>query len=84
MVGAHIVVEHPTNIGRIDAIVETKDSCFIIEFKINSTAAKAIQQIEDKKYYQPYESSAKKIILVGIVFDTSLKNVSEIEYKLHR
>ena len=49
MLGAHIIVEQATNIGRVDAILETKDSYFIIEFKINSTAAKAIQQIKDKK-----------------------------------
>ena len=83
MIGAHIVVEQPTNIGRIDAIIETEDSYFIIEFKINSTAVKAIRQIEEKQYYKSYESLGKKIVLVGIVFDTTLKNVSEIEYKVH-
>ncbi|HSC24902.1 MAG TPA: AAA family ATPase [Candidatus Babeliales bacterium] len=83
MIGAHVIVEQPTNIGRIDAIIQTQDTCFIIEFKINSTAAKALQQIEDKKYYQPYESLRKKIILVGIVFDTVVKNITEIEYKVH-
>jgi len=51
MIGADIIVEKPTNIGRIDAILQTKDTCFIIEFKINSTAKKAIKQIEKKKYY---------------------------------
>ena len=82
MIGADIVVEQPTNIGRIDAIVQTKSACFVIEFKINSTALKALQQIEDKKYYQSYLSLNKKIILIGIAFDTALKNVSEIEYKI--
>jgi hypothetical protein len=81
MIGADIIVEQPTNTGRIDAVLQTKDICYIIEFKINSTAIKAIEQIEEKKYYQMYESSGKKIILVGIAFDTETKNVSGIEYK---
>ncbi len=83
MLGAHIMVEQPTNIGRLDAVIQTKNSCFIIEFKINSTALKALEQIEAKKYYQAYEPLGKKIVLVGIVFDTNLKNVSEIEYRDH-
>jgi hypothetical protein len=80
IIGATIVVEEQTNIGRIDAVLETKDNYFIIEFKITS-AAKALEQIENRKYYQAYEELGKKIILVGIAFDTVLKNVSEIEYR---
>jgi len=49
--------------------------------KINDTAEVALQQIKDKKYYQPYQLLGKKIILVGIAFDTDLKNVSDIEYE---
>lgn len=84
MVGADIIVEYPTNIGRLDAVIQTKTIVFIIEFKINATALKAIQQIEDKKYYQPYESLGKDIVLVGIAFDITTKNVSGIEYKVHK
>ncbi len=80
MMGANIIVEKPTNIGRIDAVLQTKDHCFIIEFKINVSAQKAMKQIEAKKYYQPYLSLGKKIILVGIIFDTTERNVSEIEH----
>jgi hypothetical protein len=82
MIGAHITVEQPTNIGRIDAVLETSDTYFIIEFKINTTAAKAIEQIEAKKYYQPYLSLGKKIVLVGIAFDTMTRNISEIKHKV--
>jgi len=80
MLGADIVVEQPTNIGRIDAVLQTKEYCFIIEFKINATAQKALKQIETKKYYEPYIPSGKKIILVGITFDTTTRNVSEVEH----
>jgi len=79
MIGADIIVEQPTNIGRIDAVIQTKDACFIIEFKINARAAQALEQIKSKKYYQPYELTGKKIVLVGIAFDTAIKNVREVE-----
>lgn len=83
MLGADIIVERATNIGRIDAALCTKDTCFIIEFKINGTAAEAIAQIEEKKYYQPYGPLGKKIMLVGIAFDMKVKNVAEIEHKIY-
>jgi hypothetical protein len=93
MLGAYIIVEQATNIGRsffakaskdtVDAVLETKNRFFIIEFKINAPALKAIQQIENKHYYQPYKSLGKKITLAGISFDTTLKNVSEVTYKEH-
>ncbi len=81
MIGAHIIVEHQTNIGRIDAVIQTKNDCFIIEFKINASAETALQQIENKKYYQQYQSLNKKITLIGIAFDTTTKNVSNVIYK---
>ncbi len=82
IVGADIIVEQPTNIGRIDAVLQTKNKCFIIEMKINTTADVALQQIKEKKYYQSYQSSTKDIILVGIAFDTTLNNISEIKYEI--
>src|SRR4030095_12632451 len=49
LAGADIVVEQPTNIGRLDAVIQTKNNCFIIEFKINASAATALEQIKHKK-----------------------------------
>lgn len=81
VIGADIIVEQPTNIGRIDAIIQTKDTCFVIEMKINDTADVAIKQIRTRKYYQAYELLGKKIILMGIKFDTELNNISEFKYE---
>jgi len=81
LLSTHILVEQSTNIGRIDAIIATPAICFIIEFKTRETAQEAIEQIEDKKYYQPYMLSDKKIIFIGIKFNVELKNVETIEWK---
>ena len=82
MIGADIRSEEPTNIGRIDAIIETKDSFCIVEFKIRGTADDALAQIEETKYYQPYQGLGKKIVLFGILFDLAIKNVSDIKMKV--
>jgi hypothetical protein len=81
MIGAEIIVEESTNIGRIDAVIQTKNHCFIVEFKINDSATHALNQIKTKKYYQKYKSTDKKIVLVGIAFDTTTKNVSDIKWE---
>ncbi len=46
LAGANITAEQPTNIGRIDAVIETHNRCFIIEMKINDPATVALQQIK--------------------------------------
>lgn len=81
LTGAVIAAEQPTHDGRIDVVIETFGAYFIIEMKINATAEKALQQIKDKKYYQPYELKGKRIILVGIAFDTTHKNISDLKHE---
>ena len=73
--GANIVVEATTNIGRIDAVLTTSDDIYIIEFKFNQSADKAIEQIRENKYYEQYLDSNKKIHLLGINFSTQAKNI---------
>lgn len=77
LIGVVIDVEISTNIGRIDAVVETKNYLYIIEFKINKKASVALEQIREKKYFERYLSDQRQIILMGISFDTDLKNIGD-------
>lgn len=77
MIGTAIDVEINTNIGRIDATIETRDLIYIIEFKLDKTAKIAIDQIKEKKYFERYLDKSKKIILVGINFSSKEKNINE-------
>jgi hypothetical protein len=74
LAGARIQPEMETNIGRIDAVIETDKTIFIMEFKIDSEQD-ALKQIKEKKYYQSYLSSGKEIILIGVGFDTENRNI---------
>jgi hypothetical protein len=82
MIDADIIVEEATNIGRIDAVIQTKKHIFVIEMKINDLASNALKQIKQKKYYQKYQQQKKEIILVGISFDTKQGNIAEIKHEL--
>ncbi|RLC10004.1 MAG: hypothetical protein DRI57_21070, partial [Deltaproteobacteria bacterium] len=50
---------------------------YIIEFKCNRSAQAGIDQILKKKYADKYKQRGKKIILMGINFDSEKRNVSE-------
>ena len=53
---------------RVDCILETKDYVYIFELKLDSTAAEALQQIEDKGYAKPYLTDTCKVTGIGISF----------------
>jgi len=75
LLGIDINVEVHTNKGRIDAVIETERCIFVMEFKMGA-ADKAISQIETRKYYERYLSTAKTIKLVGVGFDPEERNIS--------
>jgi len=70
--------EKYTNLGRIDTVVETGSFIYVIEFKMGS-AAEALTQILEKKYYEQYLDQPKKIILLGIGFSVKDRNISGYE-----
>ena len=75
LLGAKVDIEELTNNGRIDAVLETASTIYLFEFKLYNTAQEALNQIEDKKYYQKYLNQKKPIQLVGVQFDTEEKNI---------
>lgn len=74
--GFAISPEKETNIGRIDGVIETDSAIYIMELKIG-TPGEALEQIKEKKYYEPYLASGKKIVLVGIGIDPSIRNITD-------
>lgn len=78
--GFRVISEKETNIGRIDLVTETEKYIYIMEFKLD-TAAAALKQIKEKKYFEQYLSSNRKIILLGVSFDVSNKNISDYLYE---
>ena len=77
IMGADIIGEAATNIGRIDCVLTCPDDIYIIEFKFNQSPDKAIAQIRKKRYYEPYLDRSKRIHLLGINFSTEERNIVE-------
>ncbi len=72
-----VKAEVKTNHARMDAVVETPDYIYIIEFKVNQSAQVAIDQIKDREYYQRYLLEEKKLILLGVNFDTKAGQIND-------
>jgi len=60
--------EFSTSHGRIDMVIDLANIIYVIEVKLNESAAKALMQIEERKYYERFLHSNKTIMLLGIAF----------------
>ncbi len=81
MMGFYIEVEHATAVGRIDVIVKTDDYIYVIELKLDSSADKALQQIEEKEYAKPFANDKRKLFKIGINFSSKTRNIDEWKIK---
>jgi hypothetical protein len=68
--------EELTNKGRIDLVVSTANNIYLFELKYNATAQQALQQIQDKKYYEKYLNKKKPITLIGLSFNYEDKAIA--------
>lgn len=63
--------------GRADAVVKTDNFIYVFEFKLDGSAQAALQQIEEKGYLLPYESDGRKLVKVGVSFDSEQRNLGD-------
>jgi len=71
LMGFYVEVERHTTDGRMDMVVKTKDTIYIIEFKLNQSAAVALQQIEEKGYANPFATDPRRLFKIGVNFNTA-------------
>ena len=81
LIGVNAGGEVKTHKGRIDLTVETATDAYIIEVKRDSTAKKAIEQIQDKSYTDRFRLSGKPITLIGMAFSTKKRAISSVKIK---
>ena len=65
--------------GRLDTVAITSKTVYIFEFKINSTAEIALQQIKSQGYDQRFRLAEKNLYLIGVNFLTKDKKITEIQ-----
>lgn len=80
VLGFEPIAELPLSDGRIDMIIKLNTLTYVFEFKYTngtmSMAKKALKQIKDKRYAEPYKLTSKEIIGVGISFSGATKSIN--------
>jgi hypothetical protein len=74
--GSQFFIARPRRFGKSLAVSTLK--C-LFEGKRDSTAKKAIAQIQDKSYTDRFRPSGKPITLIGIAFSTKRRTVSGVK-----
>ena len=83
MCGMEMQREVTTNIGRIDGVLDVEGHLYIIEFKLDKSAAEAVAQIDTQKYAEKYIRPARekgqKIHALGINFsyEKGVRNITD-------
>lgn len=72
-----IQAEVRTARGRVDLVVETKTSIFVMELKLDKSAEEALAQIDSRDYTLQYKHDGRRVFKVGISFSTKEKTVAE-------
>ena len=69
--------EKETSKGRADCVIETPNDVYIFEFKLDSSADAALQQIRDKGYDKEYQTDRRHVHLIGANFSSEEGTVNE-------
>ena len=64
-------------IGRTDVVIKMPDAIYVFEFKIDGTPEEALAQINSKQYAIPYEIDHRKVVKVGVNFDSTTRTLGQ-------
>lgn len=76
-IGLNVKAEYHISNGRIDMVIETKQYVYLFEFKIDKTAAVAMQQINDKGYADKYRHDNRKLFKIALNYNTSSRSIDD-------
>ena len=77
ILGCDVTPEVPTSDGRIDMVLKTKRSIYVLELKYKKDAEMAMQQIDHKDYAAAFADDKRKKYKVGINFSEDRKSIDD-------
>ena len=75
--GMYVDVEVRTPRGRVDIVMRTAHTLYIIELKLNQSADAAMRQIDLKDYPRRFALCGLPMVKVGISFDSERKTIAD-------
>ena len=77
LMGQYVDAEVKSAIGRADVVVRLADAVYVFEFKYDGTPDEALAQIDSKQYAIPYQADGRRIVKVGVNFDSATRTIGE-------
>ena len=77
LLGMYVDVEVRTPRGRVDVVLRTATTLYVMELKLDKTADVALNQIDLKDYPQLFALCGLPVVKVGISFDTEKRTIGE-------
>ena len=77
LLGNFADVEVRTPNGRVDVVMRTHSTLYVIELKLDKSAEAAMQQIDLKQYPERFALCGLPVVKVGINFDTEKRTISD-------
>lgn len=75
LMGQYVDAEVKSAVGRADVVVRMKDAIYVFEFKFDGTPEEALAQIDSKQYAIPYQAEGRKVVKVGVNFDSATRTI---------
>lgn len=77
MLNAYVRTQVKVAGGRTDMVVFMPDTIYVFELKVNDSAENALKQIDNNGYATPYLADGRKVLKVGIRFNTDKHTIDE-------
>ena len=77
ILGCDVTPEVPTSDGRIDMVLKTKRSIYVLELKYKKDAETAMEQIDRKDYAAAFTDDKRKKYKVGINFSEDRRSIDD-------
>ena len=77
MTGLYVDSEVRSAAGRADVVIKTSTHIYVFELKVDGSAEDALRQIDSKGYLVPYTADGRKVVKVGVNFDSATRTVGQ-------
>lgn len=77
LMGAYIRIEEDSAVGRADVVLHMPDTVYVMELKYDRSVDEALRQIDEKGYLLPYSSDGKRLVKVGVSYDSDKRTIGD-------
>lgn len=77
LMGQYVDTEVKSAVGRADVVVKLQEAIYVFEFKVDGTPEEALEQINSRGYAIPYQPDHRKVIKIGVNFDSATRTIGD-------